>query len=108
MLRLLLVFSVVACLASCSIYMVEREWTAQGRDGAFTSVGDAASIGKQRAARFPSDLRDCVASQDPAHLKDLDAGKGYRLYGWFLDVEATDRVIACMRPKGWAIVGPAL
>jgi hypothetical protein len=108
MMRPAAMLALAVCLGGCSVYMPEREWSLGIPTDRYRSKQAQEAFIEDRHAHFPAELRDCIASQDPSHLDDIDAGKKYRLSGWFIDRQATSRVIRCMQGKGWSISGAAI
>jgi hypothetical protein len=90
------------------IYTPKTDWAGKVSTTEYPSLAEQNAYIRDQSARFPSELKSCVASQDPAHLRDVIAGRDYRLWGWFIDHDATDRVIACMRGYGWDAIGEGM
>jgi len=92
--------------------MPERHWThaVTSDDIAVRQAGSTtiAPAKLEQGAHFSTNLRECVATNDPKRLAEVERGEIYPIYGWFIDRTRTSAVIQCMRATGWRVVGPAL
>ncbi|TWB35213.1 hypothetical protein [Nitrospirillum pindoramense] len=99
--RRLVTMGMGLALAACA-YTGDRRWNV---DMALLTRGNPSLAAQQDLVRekerhFPETLRACVAANDPDHLPDLDAGRGYPISDWHVG-RAHDAVMACMRDQGW-------
>ncbi len=97
-------FAAIAAAGGCaSVYYPPEGW-ARGYDSTlYPSQEAVAAAVAQDRNRFRSDLVDCVTARDPAHLRELDDGRTYRLTGWFVPARRFGKgsVRDCLIGKGW-------
>ena len=83
-------------------YDMGRPWVADPPD----AIGpEGQPVTSTSMARFPDDIRACVAANEPKKLADLDRGEGYRFTGWLVDDEGTTATRRCMKDRGWIALG---
>ncbi|WP_044563259.1 hypothetical protein [Azospirillum sp. B4] len=99
--RVVITVACLAVLAACA-YRGDRRWNV---DMALLTRGNP-SLAQQQAlvrdkeAHFPETLRACVATHDPDHLAEVEAGRDYPISDWH-GGRVHEAVLACMRDQGW-------